>query len=290
MVDEMLAWLAPRPGSAYCDTTVGQGGHAERVLEMSAPDGRLVGLDRDEHALALARERLRRFGERATLVHAEFAETRSVLEALGLLPCDGLLCDLGVSSGQLDDPERGFSFRLDGPLDMRMDPSRGETALDLLRHTTEQTLAEILAEYGEERYSGRIARCVKEALRRGTLVTTADLARVVSDAVPTRERHKDPATRTFQALRIAVNRELDELDLLLADLPDLVVPGGRAVFIAFHSLEDRKVKERFRELDTKHAPVMRRLTRKPARPSEDETRRNPRARSARLRAAERCSP
>jgi 16S rRNA (cytosine1402-N4)-methyltransferase len=288
LAEETLDWLEPRSGGVYCDTTVGGGGHAELVLERSGPDGRLIGLDRDEDALAAARARLARFGDRVTLVHAAFADARSVLEALGALPCDGLVCDLGVSSWQLDAAERGFSFGKEGPLDMRMDRSQGLTAADVLARIREEELARILREYGEERYAGRIARCIKEAVRAERLRSTTDLAAVIAAAVPTRERHKDPATRTFQALRLVVNDEPGQLERLLADLPDLVRPGGRAVFIAFHSLEDRAVKVRLRELSPKHDPVFRRLTPKPLRPSDDEVRRNPRARSARLRAAERC--
>jgi 16S rRNA (cytosine1402-N4)-methyltransferase len=288
MVDEALAWLAPRPGGVYCDATVGYGGHASRLLEQGAPDGRLVGIDRDEAALQAARARLEPFGDRATLVHGAFAETRTILAACGAAPCDGLLCDLGVSSPQLDEAARGFSFRAEGPLDMRMDRSRGETARDVLTQLSQDALARVLREYGEERYSGRIARVILEAVAKGEVHTTTELAALVAAAVPTRERHKDPATRTFQALRLLVNDELGELDQLLADLPDVLKPGGRAVFIAFHSLEDRRVKLAFRELSAKPAPRFRRLTFKAQRPSADEVARNPRARSARLRAVERC--
>ena len=288
MMDEALAWLAPRPGGVYCDATVGYAGHAERVLRESAPDGRLVGIDRDEAALAAARARLEAFGDRATLVHGTFGEARTILAAVGALPCDGLLVDLGVSSPQLDEPARGFSFRAAGPLDMRMDRSRGETARAALGRLSQDALADVLREYGEERYAGRIARVICEAVGRGELQTTTELAELVAASVPTRERHKDPATRTFQALRLLVNDELGELDRILADLPDLVRAGGRAVFIAFHSLEDRRVKLALRELAAKPAPRFRRLTFKAQRPTEEEVARNPRARSARLRAVERC--
>jgi 16S rRNA (cytosine1402-N4)-methyltransferase len=288
MVDEVLAWLAPRSGGVYCDATLGYGGHAERVLAQSAPDGRLVGIDRDATALAAARARLEPYAARATLVHGAFSEARSILAAVGALPCDGLVCDLGVSSPQLDEPERGFSFRAAGPLDMRMDRSRGETAREALARLSQDELAQALRELGEERYAGRIARVIGEAVARGQLHTTAELAALVAGAVPTRERHKDPATRTFQALRLLVNDELGELDRLLADLADLIRPGGRAVFIAFHSLEDRRVKLAFRALAAKPDPRFRRLTFKAQRPADAEVARNPRARSARLRAVERC--
>jgi 16S rRNA (cytosine1402-N4)-methyltransferase len=289
MLEEALGWLAPRPGGVYCDLTLGLGGHAEAILAASAPDGRLVGVDRDATALARAGARLAPFAARVTLIHGAFSEARALLEACGARPCDGLLCDLGVSSPQLDEPERGFSFRADGPLDMRMDQSRGPTALELLHDMGRPELERVLREYGEERYAGRIARVILEAVGRDALRTTGDLAALVAGAVPTRERHKDPATRTFQALRLLVNDELGELDQLLADLPDLVAPGGRVVFIAFHSLEDRRVKLRLRELAARPAPRFRRLTHKAARPGAAELAQNPRARSARLRAAERCA-
>ena len=288
LADEVLAWLGPHAGGVYCDATVGGGGHAELILERSAPDGRLVGIDRDEEALAAARARLMRFGSRVDLVHGSFADAHAILEALGARPCDGLLADLGVSSHQLDEAGRGFSFAREGPLDMRLDRSVGPTAAEVLAGLREEELCGALRDYGEERYAGRIARAITAASRRGALATTTDLAAVVAGAVPTRERHKDPATRTFQAIRILVNDEVAALDRLLADLPDLVAPRGRVVLIAFHSLEDRAVKLRLRALSPKEAPVFRRLTRKPVRPSEAEVRRNPRARSARLRAAERC--
>jgi 16S rRNA (cytosine1402-N4)-methyltransferase len=288
MAEEAVGWLRPRSGGVYCDVTLGGAGHATRLLEASAPDGRLIGLDRDEDALAAARERLAPYGDRVTLVHAPFAETRAVLEALHAGPVDGLLCDLGVSSHQLDTAERGFAFGREGPLDMRMDRSQGPTAKDILDTFPEAELARVLREYGEERFAGRIARVLKEGARANTLRTTTDLARAIAAVVPTRERHKDPATRTFQALRLVVNDELRQLDTLLADLPDLVAPGGRAVFISFHSLEDRAVKVRFRELSPKFDPTFVRLTPKPLVPSDEEIAQNPRARSAKLRAAERC--
>jgi len=289
MVSEAIALLAPRPGRVYCDVTLGLGGHAEQILIASSPDGRLIGIDRDEAALSKARDRLARFGERVTVVHGVFSETRAILSSFGLVSCDGLLCDLGVSSMQLDEPQRGFSLRHEGPLDMRMDPSQGASLAEILEEISEEELAHVLREYGEERYAGRIARAIRHAHSQGELHTTRDLASVVARAVPTRERHKDPATRTFQALRILVNNELAELDALLRDLPEILAPGGRAVFIAFHSLEDRRVKLAFRELGRAPSRSFRCLTPKPERPSADERQRNPRARSARLRALERCA-
>jgi 16S rRNA (cytosine1402-N4)-methyltransferase len=301
MADEAMAELAPRAGGVYCDATLGGGGHAERILRASAPDGRLIGIDRDRAALAAAGERLREFGDRATLVHGSFGDARAILSRLDVLPIDGFMLDLGVSSPQLDRPERGFSFRGEGPLDMRMDATGGgETAEGLIRRLSIDELADILRSYGEERYAGRIARAIKEGVGSGAITTTTQLAALVAKTVPTHERKKDPATRTFQALRIAVNQELDELAHFLGDFLEMLKPGGRVVIIAFHSLEDVQVKNRFRDLAKDPGlpvdvaqklgidphPKLKLLTRKPLVASEAEIDRNPRARSAKLRAAE----
>jgi 16S rRNA (cytosine1402-N4)-methyltransferase len=296
LVKEALEWLNPRPAGVYCDATVGYGGHAQAILEASAPDGRLVGMDRDPQALEQTASRLRDRGDRLTLVHAPFSRIKEVLGAAGALPLDGCLVDLGVSSPQLDRAERGFSFSRSGPLDMRMDPTTGETAAEYLRRAGEEELASVLHELGEERYARRIARAIVEARRQEDLSTTGALAALVARSVPRREHHKDPATRTFQALRMAVNRELPELERLLADVPGCLRPGGRLVIIAFHSLEDRMVKHRMRELAFQPrndrggplgTPAWRVLTKKPVTPSEAEVAENPRARSAKLRVAER---
>ena len=290
MLEEVLTWLAPRPAGVYCDGTVGLGGHTAGVLERSAPDGRVIGIDRDPEALDAARVRLMPFGDRVTLVHARFSEAREVLDRLGLVAVDGFLVDLGVSSPQLDRPERGFSFRNDGPLDMRMDPSAGETAADLLRRVDEVELAQIIRDYGEERHAARVARAIVEARRAGDLDTTGKLAALVARAIPRHEYGKNPATRTFQALRIAVNQELEELERLLSVAADCLRPGGRLCVIAFHSLEDRIVKRRLRALagrDGSGPAVLRILTKHVVPPSGAERARNPRARSAHLRAAER---
>lgn len=303
MPDETVALLQPRAGGVYCDATVGGGGHAERILAASAPDGRVIGIDRDPDALSAARARLQPFGQRVQLVHGTFGEAGAILRRLGAVPVDGFVLDLGVSSPQLDRADRGFSFGKAGPLDMRMDPSSGdETAEGLIRRVGVDELAQILRRWGEERYAGRIARAVKEAVMAGEATTTTELAAVIARAVPTRERHKDPATRTFQALRIAVNDELGQLERFLAEFPSLLRVGGRVVVIAFHSLEDVLVKNRFRELAKESGyppdiarkmglapPTVRLLTRKPLVPSEDEVRGNARARSARLRAAEKIA-
>jgi 16S rRNA (cytosine1402-N4)-methyltransferase len=281
MAEEVVQWLSPRAGGVYCDATLGGGGHTARIL---ATPARVIGIDRDPSAIEAARGRLAEFGERVTLVHGDFSEAPSMLRALGAVPVDGFVLDLGVSSPQLDRPERGFSFRNPGPLDMRMDPTRGETAAELLRRVSRHELEQILRDYGEERFAGRVARAIKEASGDNLLHSTTDLAAIVARAVPTRERKKDPATRTFQALRIAVNRELDEIERFLAGFAEVLAPGGRVVIITFHSLEDRIVKHRLRGMDG-----IKVLTKKPIVPSDAEVGRNPRARSAKLRAAEKAA-
>lgn len=290
--EEVLTWLDPKPGGRYCDVTVGMGGHARLVLERSSPDGRLVGMDRDPSALEMARALLEPFGDRVTLVHTRFSQVREVLDRLGMVPIDGFLVDLGVSSPQLDRPERGFSFRPenDGPLDMRMDPTAGETAADLIARVDEEELAQVIRDYGEERHAARVARAIVEAQRSAPVDTTGKLAALVARALPRHERGKNPATRTFQALRIAVNQELDELEKFLAVATDCLRPGGRLCVIAFHSLEDRIVKRRLRTLagrDGGGPARLRILTKHVVVPHNDERVRNPRSRSARLRAAER---
>jgi len=279
-------YLAPAAGEVIVDATVGAGGHARLIAERVGPSGRLIGLDHDASMLALAAPRLA--GLPATLVHAGFAELPRVLRELGVPAVDGVLADLGVCSDQLDEAGRGFSFARPGPLDMRMNPDEGETAADLLRRLPEREIADLIWRYGEERYSRRIARRVVEARRRQPPRTTEELAELVRGCVPRPRRRPgekaaiDPATRVFQALRIAVNDELGALRRLLEALPRLVRPGGRAVVISFHSLEDRPVKQAFRDPEVWEA-----LTRKPVTAGEEEVASNPRARSAKLRAARR---
>ena len=306
LLDEVLSHLEPRAGGTYVDGTLGGGGHSREILERSAPDGRVIGIDRDPDALAAARETLAPFGDRAILVHARFAEVDRVLAELAIARVDGFVLDLGVSSPQIDRAERGFSFTRAGPLDMRMDPTTGPTVLDLLRELSTDDLAEILRDYGEERYAKKIARRIKEAVRAGELATTLDLATLVAAAIPAAEQRKSrihPATRTFQGLRIAVNRELDELTRFLAIFPGLLAPGGRCVVISFHSLEDRLVKQRFRDLAWTSSlppdlarkagervdPVCVPVTKRAVFAADVETDANPRARSARLRACERTT-
>jgi 16S rRNA (cytosine1402-N4)-methyltransferase len=292
LLNEALAFLAPVAGGVYCDATVGLGGHAMAILERSSPDSRLIGIDRDQAALVLARARLAPFAARVSLVHARFGSIRAVLENSGRLPLDGCLVDLGVSSLQLDRAERGFSFRHSGPLDMRMDQSSGETASDFLRRVDEEEIERILRDLGEERFARKIARAIVEARDQENLSTTGALAGLIARVVPRRERNKDPATRSFQALRIALNDELGEIERFLTDAPACLRPGGRLVVISFHSLEDRMVKRRFRALagrdgDALPEPRLRILTKHVVTASDEECLRNPRARSAKLRAVER---
>jgi 16S rRNA (cytosine1402-N4)-methyltransferase len=289
LMEAVLSWLQPQPGASFCDATVGMGGHARAILERTSPNGRLVGIDRDRDAIAEAGATLEPFGDRVTLVHAPFSRTRSVLEELGAVPLDGILVDLGVSSPQLDRPARGFSFRSSGPLDMRMDQSTGETLADLLRRVEELELENIIREYGEERFARRIARAIIVARDGAGLETTADLAAVVARAMPHHERHKSPATRTFQALRIVLNDELGQLAAFLDSAIDCLKPGGRLCVISFHSLEDRIAKRRLRLLAGRDGggPARLRILTKHVVVADDAERdRNPRSRSAKLRAVE----
>jgi 16S rRNA (cytosine1402-N4)-methyltransferase len=283
----VLALLTPRPGGCYCDGTVGGGGHAEGILAASAPGGALLGVDRDGEGLAVAAERLRPFGGRAHLAQGDFRELPALARAAGMGPFDGILLDLGLSSLQLDDPSRGFSFSHDGPLDMRVDRAGGgPTAADLLRRLPEADLEAILRECGEERWARRIARALAAARARQPITTTAELARLVERSIPRRAwpPRTHAATRTFQALRIAVNRELEGLESGLEAAALLLKPGGRLAAVSFHSLEDRAVKVTFRRLAAGRGMVI--LTRKPVTPGSAEVAANPRARSAKLRAIE----
>lgn len=285
LLDEVLAWLDPRPGQVLVDGTLGGGAHARALLRRVGPEGRIVGLDRDPAAIERAAATLA--GTPATLVHADFRDLPEVLDQLDLNTVDGVLLDLGVSSDQLEDPQRGFSFSAEGPLDLRFDPTGGEPAWRLVERLDEKRLAQLIYEFGEERYSRRIARAVVRRRREKPIRTAAELAELVRRCVPRSPsaRRLDPATRTFQALRIAVNRELESLDAALARVPDCLASGGRFAVISFHSLEDRRVKQAFR--DDERLEV---LTRKPIRPRPEEVQQNPRARSAKLRVAQRLEP
>jgi len=280
MVGEVLSFLRPEEGKLILDATVGTGGHAEAILARGAC---LIGLDRDPEALGLARRRLSRFGEKVRLFHANFRDLKRVLAGLGAAGVDGVLFDLGVSWLQLSRPARGFSFREEGPLDMRMDPTQPLSAADLVNRLPEGELARLLREYGEERYAHRIARAIVQARKRAPLRTTGELARLVARACPPGRHRIHPATRTFQALRIAVNDELSALEEGLAQAIDVLRPGGVVCVLSFHSLEDRIVKNMFRGKAAQRALEI--LTKKPLRPHPEEVERNPKARSAKLRAA-----
>jgi 16S rRNA (cytosine1402-N4)-methyltransferase len=287
MVAEVLEHLAPARGGVFVDCTVGLAGHAAALLENGA--SRLIGLDRDPAALAIAREKLARFGDRVELVHTDYREFGRVLDARGVAGVAGVLADFGVSSMQLDSPGRGFSFRRDDPLDMRMDTSTGPTAADLIAESDERTLADVIYQFGEERHARRVARFIVEARKAGRIATTGHFADVVRRAVPRKGFVRiDPATRTFQAIRIWVNRELDDLDAFVVDVARRLEAGGRMAMITFHSLEDRVVKHTLRQIQSAGEVGLRVLTKRPIVPADAEVERNPRARSAKLRVAERA--
>lgn len=301
LYDEVLDLLEPRSGGRYIDGTVGAGGHAAGILEASAPDGQLLAFDRDQEALAFARERLDRFADRIVFVHASYAAMGELAPAHGFENIDGILLDLGLSSRQLEDGMRGFSFMREGPLDMRFDTSGGQTAADLVNTLPAETLADIFWEYGEERHSRRYARAIVEVR---PLETTVELADLIEAEAPGYLRRKriHPATQVFQALRIAVNRELEALETGLQAAVELLRPGGRVAVISFHSLEDRFVKNFFRDLTQECIcpprqpictcdvePVLDVLTRKVVMADDTEVEENPRSRSARLRVAEKLA-
>ncbi len=298
LLEEVLHALRVKPGGRFVDATVGGSGHAHEILAASSPDGVLLGLDRDPAALELAAERLSECGSRVQLVHASFARLEEIARHTGFTEADGILFDLGLSSLQLADTERGFSFLADGPLDMRFDPTAGgPTAADLVNQLSVEELADLLFQYGEERQSRRIAAAIVEAR---PLDTVGQLVDVIEDTVGRRRGRLHPATLTFQALRIAVNEELTAIEEALPQAVEILAEGGRLAVIAFHSLEDRIVKQFMRreskdcicppELPVcvcEHRASLDLIVRKPIRPSEQEMAANPRARSARLRVAER---
>jgi 16S rRNA (cytosine1402-N4)-methyltransferase len=285
LLEQVISALGATQGGLFVDATAGGAGHSRGILTAS-PSVRLIATDRDLTAVDTARERLSEFGERARVAHARFSEIKSVLDEAGIEGVDGILADLGVSSFQLDTAERGMSFRHQGPLDMRMDTSRGETALELIQRLEQDELADVIYELGEERRSRRVARCIKQQLEEGNLKDTIDLRRAIVRAVgPRRVGGIDPATRTFQALRIAVNSELKEVSALLELARTRLKPGGVLAVISFHSLEDRLVKRAFQDRMT-WAP----LTKKPIIATEEEQAQNPRSRSAKLRVARRLAP
>lgn len=283
LLDPIVHGLVPRPGAVIVDGTLGGGGHTRALAERVGPDGLVIALDRDPDAIAAAERNLA--GMLVKLVHANFCELPEVLEQLEVSAVDGIVLDLGLSSDQLANAERGFSFSVDGPLDLRFDPTCGEPARRLVNRLRADRLAELIYRYGEERYSRRIAQAIVERRREKPIETSLELADLVRRCVPRRRGREriDPATRTFQALRIAVNDELKSLEIALRRMPDCLQPRARLAIISFHSLEDRRVKEAFRD-----DPRLEALTTKPIRPSQEEVARNPRARSARLRVATRA--
>ncbi len=282
--NEVLHYLDPRAGQLIVDATVGAGGHTRLLAEKVGPDGRVIGLDQDPKMLTLAQAPLA--GMPVTLVQGNFEDLPEILQKLQIESVDGVLADLGFCSDQLADTQRGLSFLQDGPLDMRLDQTRGEPASALVRRLQEKDLADIFWQFGEERFSRRIARRIVETRQAAPITTTGQLADLVRRCVPRSKGHGiDPATRVFQALRIAVNDELGALERFLFALAECLKPGGRAVIISFHSLEDRLVKRAFRNRE-----IFEELTRKPIQASEEETQNNPRARSAKLRAAQTFSP
>lgn len=298
LLSEVLEGLAIKPGGCYLDATVGGGGHASAILEASAPDGRLLGLDRDPGAVARAATRLQAFGSRTLIVHASYVRLEEIIAETGFMPLSGVLFDLGFSSWQIDDPERGFAFRTDGPLDMRFDPTDDvPTAAEIVNTWPEADLADLIYRYGEEPRSRRIAQALVAAR---PIESTARLANVILAATGrSRKTRIHPATQTFQALRIAVNRELEAVERALPQAITALVPGGRLAVITFHSLEDRIVKQFFRReargcicppsapvCTCEHEPSIKLVTRKPVAPTAEEVTANPRSRSAKLRIAE----
>jgi 16S rRNA (cytosine1402-N4)-methyltransferase len=305
LLHEVIRYLRCTPGKFFVDGTVGGGGHARAILEKTAPDGRLIGIDWDEKALVKARSNLQSYEERLVLVRENFALIGSVLARLHIQAVDGILLDLGLSSFHVDEAERGFSFNLAGPLDMRMDTREKSTAAHLLNTLSEDKLSEILWNFGEERWHRRIARNIVRARDEEAIETTDRLAKVVYRAIPAgkRPRQRHPATRTFQALRLAVNRELDHLQTFLQGALDWLRPGGRLAIISFHSLEDRMVKQAFASwarscrcparspiCQCEGRALVQLVNKKPVLPSESEIKANPRARSGRLRVVEKQKP
>lgn len=302
MLSEVLEWLRPQAGMTIVDATVGAGGHAHVIAERLGDTGTLIALDRDESMLEHAQARLEPLPCTKHFVHADYRDLPLVLDELGIQSVDGILIDMGVCTDQLDDPERGLAFRFDAPLDMRLDRSQSTTAYHLLQKIRQEQLVRILREYGEERWAVPIARRIIQRRNQGRMNTTGDLVAAVMEAVPRRfhDRRIHPATRTFQAIRIAVNRELDGLQEAIEAICHRLKMGGRICVLAYHSLEDRAVKHAFRNLsgrvptptgaaltEAPSRPILRILTLKPLEPSEAETEANPRARSAKLRVAER---
>lgn len=302
MLKETVDSLIKKADGCYVDGTIGGAGHSKEILSRLNEHGRLIGIDRDENALKAAASRLDEYKDRVTLIHSNFSNIKYVLQSLEIEKIDGMLLDLGVSSPQLDNPERGFSYMNDAPLDMRMDTESNITAADIINKSTEEELKNIIKEYGEERWASRIASFIVREREKHPISTTFELVDIIKSAIPAAARREGPhpAKRTFQAIRIAVNRELDEIKNAIPDIVDVLNPGGRVCIITFHSLEDRIVKETFKKLANpctcppelpvcvcNNKPKITIITRKPIVPGEKELEENPRARSAKLRVAER---
>ena len=287
MSAEILTFLNLKPGAVVVDGTLGTAGHANAILSAIGPEGRLIGIDRDKDSLAFASQRLHDFSQSCSLVQDDYRNLDQVLQNLGITEVDAILLDLGISSYQLDNPERGFSLKLDGPLDMRMDQESYISAYDLINSLSEREISSILRNFGQERWHNRIAHYLVAQRSKSPIESTKDLTDTILRAIPSRYQHQKihPATRTFQAIRIAVNRELEALEIVLNKSIDFLKVGGRIGVIAFHSLEDKTVKEKFR--DFVKADRGKLILKKPLRPTEEETNINPRSRSARLRVLER---
>jgi len=301
LLDEVIEGLQPQPGGYFVDCTVGLGGHATAILERISPTGRLLGIDADPEAIEISRDRLRDYGEAVTLVNDNFVNLEAICERYHFHPVDGIIFDLGVSSLQLDTAERGFSFNLDAPLNMRFDSGQGLTASDIVNNFPEKELEKLIAKYGEERHSRRIARHI---VKNRPITTTVDLAHLIEQisGAPARRSRIHPATRTFMALRIAVNKELQNLESALKQTLNLLRPGGRLAVISYHSLEDRIVKQFMRDAASNclcppgavicrcgHVPTLKLISRKVIKPTSLEIESNPRSRSAKLRIAERLN-
>ena len=287
MLKEVVEYLSPKPGGIFVDCTIGLGGHAKTILDLIGLEGRLIGIDRDLQSLEVAKQNLSAYAHQCDFVHEDYRNVDKILENLSIEKVDGILVDLGISSFQLNNPERGFSIQTDGPLDMRMDQEGQISAYDLVNSLSENEISMILKNFGQERWHYRIARYIVFQRSKKLIETTQELSQIVLRAIPYKRRREKihPATRTFQAFRIAVNRELESLDLFIDKGISLLKPGGRIGIIAFHSLEDKIVKEKFRSLSKLEKASL--LCKKPLRPTDEEVRENSRARSARFRVAER---